>query len=279
MCLDGVASGELTYDVTTIFLVLSRLVGDISSLCAAACVSRVWRDAASRPSLWVRIGPLVWSSHTANEPRLNDARLQSLAARAAGAGGFTSLVLHGTSVTDAGLMLTLRTQKNKVEQFDCSNIGSHNYNNKLSGSGVAAALKRFSGQIRVLNVRGLRALNAKKQNTTLSSTAPKSALHNARSHVISALRKLMAPQCSIDVTDICPVTLKHHAQNYKCGILCTPAEACYGCKSIRCNVTHNLTACEECLNYFCGDCMRNRGPVCGGCAVNRALDGWDSDGM
>ena len=272
---DSVASGELTSDVTAIFLVLSCLVGDISSLCAAACVSRAWREAASTPSLWVRIGPLPWLR------RLDDARLQSLAARAAGAGGFTSLVLRSTSVTDRGLVLALRNQQNKVEQFDCSytELLGNNYNNKLSGSGVAAALKHFSGQIRVLNVRGLPALCAKKQTDILNSTEPKAALHNARSHVIRALRKLMAPQCSIDVTDICPVAFKHNEQNYKCGILCTPAEACHGCKSMRCSVTHHLMACEECLNQFCGRCKGDYGPVCEDCALSGALDGWDPNDM
>jgi len=271
---DSVASGELTSDVTATFLVLSCLVGDISSMCAAACVSRAWREAASTPSLWVCIGPLL-----GDEERLDDVRLQSLAVRAAGAGGFTSLELHGTSVTDSGLMLALRHQRNKVEQFDCSS--NMHSNNKLTGIGVGAALLRSRGQIRVLNVRGIPALNAKKQNDILNGTEPKAALHNMRSCVIRTLQTMMAPQCSIDVTDICPVAFKHNEQIYKCGRMCTPTEACHGCKSMRCNAVtlHNLTACEECLNLFCGRCMSDYGPVCGDCADIGALDGWDPEDM
>jgi hypothetical protein len=68
--------GKLPVDV--ILLVLLPLRGDMSSLCAAACVARAWRTAASLPRLWKRVGPFRGNAAT----NLTDARLKLLVSRA-----------------------------------------------------------------------------------------------------------------------------------------------------------------------------------------------------
>jgi hypothetical protein len=268
------ALSEWASDVTIIILVLSRLVGNISTLCAAACVSRAWRVAAATPSLWVRIGPMP----KAARQRLNDARLQSMAVRAADAGGFTALELNGTSVTDDGLKQALRQQRRVLTSFITSLPSPGNDNrSRMTGSGVAAALKRFRGHLRVLNVGGLQSLDAKEQEDILGK--PEAALHTARCRVLRALRKSMAPECSLDVSGYCAAACTHGQQTYKCGILCTPQNACASCKTMRCNVEHHLTTCEECLKLFCRRCFSDFGPVCEGCADAGALDGWHPEEM
>ena len=145
---------------TVIALVLACLVGDVASLCAAACVARAWRDAAATPSLWVRIdgpGIQIDGNHATAIyrclARLTDARFQSLAARALGAGGTTSLHLYETPVTDEGCIQALSQQQQPVLHL----IAGGN-NCKLTGKGIAIALKRFGGKR--ANIDGDRSCNA-----------------------------------------------------------------------------------------------------------------------
>ena len=76
----GADARALPCDVVGI--VLRFLVGDVKTLCSAACVSRVWRAAASEPSIW-RV--LRFSKQRAVAHRLIDARLERLVKRAGAA--------------------------------------------------------------------------------------------------------------------------------------------------------------------------------------------------
>ena len=87
-------------------LLLAALEGDVSALCASACVCTHWRDAllrsAGAAALWrtLRVTtPAKW--------RLTDARLGALLARAAG--GLVSLDVSGCGqLSDDGLAAALK---------------------------------------------------------------------------------------------------------------------------------------------------------------------------
>lgn len=129
-----------------IALVLKRLAGDVSSLCASACVARAWRAAAAEPRLW---------SHLARLPpdaakRLTGKHLAALVARAAG--GLERLDVSGASqLTDDGFVTAIMRQPHALTAFIAD---SKCY--KLTGKGAATALAAQRGRMRELSVRGLR---------------------------------------------------------------------------------------------------------------------------
>ena len=91
------------------------------------------------------------------------------------------------------------------------------------------------------------------------------ALHSARRDVLSALRALMAPDCSTDATGLCTAVVEHvgnPAIRYTCGILCAPVHACNDCHKVLCFPENHLHSCDQCLQSYCDDCMR--GPFVGG---------------
>jgi hypothetical protein len=89
----------------TLIAVLRALNGDVASLCAAACVSRAWRDAALHPSLWRDFSACFGDGDVA--ARLTDARLAALVTRARG--GLERLHLSScTALTAFGVVAALR---------------------------------------------------------------------------------------------------------------------------------------------------------------------------
>ena len=62
--------------------VLSFCAGDVTTLCAAACVSRAWRAAAALPALWRSIGIGRWRQQS--RAQLSARRLRALLARSRG---------------------------------------------------------------------------------------------------------------------------------------------------------------------------------------------------
>jgi hypothetical protein len=262
--------------VTVIALLLACLVGDVASLCAAACVARAWRDAAATPSLWVRLDGLKIRCME----RLTDSRLQSFVARALDAGGVTSLRLFRTPVTDEGLLQALSQQQQPVLHFTAG--AAFHSSNKLTGKGIATALKRSGGHLQTLKVSGLPPLGAPEQEDIVRQHGASSrvALLNARREVLSELLSLMAPGCSLDATGFCAEDVEHpenKAITYTCGILCDPGHACHDirCRKLVCfAVPFHSASCDWCNHSFCNDCMRGafvggedtNGMVCERCA-------------
>lgn len=76
VALPAARESELAGD--TLDAVLARCVGDVATLCAAACVSRHWRAAASQPQLYAAL------QNFGSAERLTDARLVALVRRACG---------------------------------------------------------------------------------------------------------------------------------------------------------------------------------------------------
>ena len=99
---------NLPFDVVR--CILASLAGDVATMCAAACVSRTWRDAAREPALW----ETLVISYPPREPALDvtDERLAELVTRAgAGVDGqphLTALDVTGcTYVTARGVVAAL----------------------------------------------------------------------------------------------------------------------------------------------------------------------------
>ena len=98
-------------DVELVRKVLKAVGGDVSTLCAAACVSTTWFAASREDSLWRNP---VLSAHVRRE--LKDSRLAWLAARA-GAAGLGTLDLTGCpNVSTTGVSIAL-LDKPPLEQL------------------------------------------------------------------------------------------------------------------------------------------------------------------
>ena len=182
---------ELPPDVLA--FILQPLLGDVASLCAAACIARAWRDAVASPLLWTRIGPLP----PAAAARLTDARLIQLVGRAQG--GLQHLDLSdvsGCCLTNAGLFAALRRES--LLSFAANG-------EPLTGSGIVAALAGGSrGRVRELRVCGVPAI------------APAFADgHYLDDHVhwlgcmctLNALNGLLAPGGVLDASAPCGLTM------------------------------------------------------------------------
>lgn len=112
--------------VECIFNILTRVIEGaptpgcdgcpVQTLCAAACVSRAWRDAAADPSLWRSL--VFTSSPRATRPWLTDARLAQLVRRSEG--GLLALDITGCAwpaVTVAGVAAALAGYEGKLSRM------------------------------------------------------------------------------------------------------------------------------------------------------------------
>jgi hypothetical protein len=92
--------------------VLAPLAGDVATLCAAACVSRTWRDASRERALWAALTQWGNCEAVARPVPLTDARLAEVVRRAgSGVGGEPHLeqldVTRCTLVTARGVAAAL----------------------------------------------------------------------------------------------------------------------------------------------------------------------------
>ena len=230
-------------------LVLLPLRGDTVSLCAAACVSRAWREAASFPRLWKKIARFRGPAAT----NLTDKRLKMLVSRARR--HLRHLDLRGiakSKVTDAGLAKALRREK-RLLSFGAS--GS-----PLTGAGIAVALAPSRGRLRELRVCGVRPL-PKFAAVCLSSIEQDVFLYTC-DQTIADLRALLAPGGLMSVADVCDVI----DGDVICARMCDDEYSCM-CGATFCTRHADCVyACtEHCGDMVCVDCCSNAAGICDAC--------------
>jgi hypothetical protein len=253
--LDGkpVGGGELPVDV--LLLVLLHLQKDMptlmASLCAAACVARSWRTAASTPRLWTRIGPFRGNA-AAN---LTDERLKLLVSRARHHLQHVDLRnISKACLTDEVLAAALRREK-RIFTF-CAN------GKPLTGAGVAAALAPSSGRLRQLLVRGVRALPKPESAGRMSSIQQDAFLVNCK-QPLARLRALLAPEGSMKATAVCQAS----TGNKMCTRLCDNESACE-CGATYCMLhTDRVGSCGNCVDPICERCTSFAEDLCDGCFI------------
>jgi len=232
----AVRARDIELPVDVLVLVLLPLRGDTVSLCAAACVSRAWREAASLPRLWKKIGRF-WGNAGAN---LTDARLKQLVSRSRRR--LQHLDLRGSgvgksSLTDGGLAKALRREK-RIQSFAAN--GS-----PLTGAGIAAALAPSRGRLRDLRLCGVRPL-PKFASAGMSSIQQEAFMVTCR-ETIDELRALLAPGGLMTAEDVCDVM----QGDVICTRMCNDEHSCI-CGASFC------TRHADCV-YACGECGD---PVC-----------------
>ena len=256
---EAVGDGELPVDV--LFLVLLPLKGDMASLCAAACVARAWRKAASSPRLWMNLGPFPGKA-AAN---LTDARLKELVSRARRCLVHLNVrSISTSSLTDEGLIAALRRETHI--QIFAANGGP------LTGAGIAAALAPSRGSVRTLYVCGVRALPKPASAGRMSSNQLNTLLADCKKK-LGELRALLAPGASMNATAVCDVM----EGNAFCTRMGKTEDTC------RCGATYckfhakGTFTCEECFQPTCERCASDFGPICVDCEFNDHGSDFGSD--
>lgn len=239
--------------------VLTHLSGDVLALCAAACVSRAWRDAAAvvEPLSAVRLERLP----AVVARRLTDAGLAALVRRSHGrleyldlcgaclltdAGLVAALDVGGAGlVTDAGLIAGL-LQPHALYAFR-SDAACH----FITASGVARALASQRGLMHELCVRGL---------DCLQKPGPEQAVRAWRGEcvgVINELYALMAPRGRLVGAQICSVFSDDADPNDEpCAGMCGPDDVCQGCGVVLCEDHQDFSECGRCDQLFCARVRR-----------------------
>jgi hypothetical protein len=197
---DGAAAAQPELQADVLRLVLAQLDGDVSALCASACVSTQWRDVLLLPpaaALWrqLRVPPRVAA-------RLTDARLQTLVARARGA--LQRLDVSGcTQLTNAGLAAAVARQRNlaHVAAVGCD---------KLSVEGVVRALK--GRKLTTLRVRGI---ETSQDFLDLDGRAAAMVAPD-----LAQLRKRLRPPHDLDATAGCTFVTEEAEHGYADDELC-----------------------------------------------------------
>jgi hypothetical protein len=251
--------------------VVAFVTDDVLSLCAAACVSRAWRDAAERvePLSVVRLKKLPADV----AQRLTDAGLAALVRRSHGR--LKHLNLRGAClVTDEGLVAAL-LQPHTLSKFR-ADAACHN----LTARGVTRALAPRRGLMRDLRVRGLKCLAYLRPQERADSgddcededsESAWSAWRNECRDVIDALRELLAPDGNLLGEELC----SGEDLECDCACLCGPKDMCEACKVTVCeeHQEDRFGKCRWCQGRFCQDaCMC--GPWCFHCEQDRREEGY-----
>lgn len=245
-------AGGIELPVDVLRLVLLPLKDDMASLCAAACVARAWRQAATWPRLWSRIGRFRGNA-AAN---LTNARLKQIVSRARR--GLRHLDLRGLSsktsnLTDKGLAEALRRQK-RILSFRANG-------GLLTGAGIAAALVPSSGRLRKLLVCGVRAL-PRSASTGSMSSAQQEAFLDACLDSALALRDLLAPDGYLNATAVCDAVMDG---NVLCTRMCDETSVCW-CEAVYCKCHAGcIFECEGCDNTVCERCCSFSSEICNDC--------------
>jgi hypothetical protein len=241
--------------------VLTHVSGDVLALCAAACVSRAWRDVAARvqPLSAVRLPRLPY----AVAPRLTDLGLAALVRRAHGRLEYLDVGGAGL-LTDEGIIAALQ-QPHALTTFIADDAGS------ITAQGVTRALAPQRGRLLDLQVAGLDCL-PHKPGGEITVTA----WHQERINVVNVLRTLMAPRGRLIGTQMC-----WHGNNDSdpkdeppCACMCGPDDACQECGVVLCGHHEDgrFSECYYCSRCFCTDDCLPRTGLCAQCA-DKAPDG------
>jgi hypothetical protein len=237
--------------------VLTHMSGDVLALCAAACVSRAWRDAAAVavPLSAVRLERLP----VAVAQRLTDADLVALVRRARGR--LVSLDLCGAQlVTDQGLTAAL-LQPHALTTFRADITCS-----QLSATGVVHALEPHRGRVRELSVRGMECV---LHLPDTEGKAAKTAWYGECRGIVRTLRALLAPWGTLVGDKVC-----FGADNQPCARLCRgQADTCKDCGVTLCadHRDDRFTACRYCGENFCRDsCIFDVTGLCQECQADPA---------
>ena len=240
-------------------LVFAQLDGDVSALCASACVSKQWLAVLMHK----QCSGELW--HTLRvprrlAPRLSDAQLASLVARARG--GLRNLDLSGcVRLTNAGLKHALA---NQVHLVHFAAVGCYN----LSSEGVARALT--DRRLDMLLVRGVATGRRGFEPAGASPVANPAAQMVAR-EVAQLRRRLKIMRLShLDASAGC--TFIEEEDEYQtaemCGYLCGDddrmCDCCLG--AYRCimhgspadmtrGTDDGITRCLRCKGRMCASCM------------------------
>jgi hypothetical protein len=263
-------AGELPAEL--IVLVLLPLSGDVRSLCAAACVARPWRHAASSPRVWLKIGPFRGPAAA----HLTDARLLSLVARVS-SGGLRHLDLTGvakSSLSDEGLAFALRRQTGLLS-FTADG-------EPLTGAGIAAALAPSSGCLHRLGVRGV-----------CAEPVPADGVPHGNQHAfwtncietLDTLQALLSPEGSTDADAVCCSKVQTRTgATSMCVRVCGSEASCSACGATYCNAHDRLHRyrCTSCGGGACQRCAtrvnvggRATHCICRDCAAEEVDYGYD----
>ena len=242
-------------------LVLAQLDGDVSTLCASACVCKRWHAVLS---LAERQSELLWRVLRVPRrvaPRLTDALLASLVARARGE--LQSLDVSGCiRLTDAGLKVALASQSTKLAHFAA--VGCYN----LSSVGVARALK--GRELDVLLVRGV-ATGCVAFAPAGDKPVGNPAAQMVAREVQQLRRRLSRPKGHLDARAGCTYVQEADQfvqQQEMCGCLCGEDDRSCDCCSTayRCimhgspaemvpDVGDGVERCMRCKGRMCASCM------------------------
>ena len=250
----GSSAAELPADALP--LVFARLGGDVTALCASACVSKSWHDALLSTSS-------AWESLVAGRaaPRISDARLLSLAARARG--GLRRLDVSGcTFLTVAGVASVLAGQP--IAHFAA--VGCYN----LTMMGLAAALKDHA-KLDSLRVRGLTTKARGKMFAMSDGGDLQAALDLVRRDCM-ALGKVLKEPYDVDAIAGCtyaytePHRYDGEGWHKVCACMCTEEDRVCDCCFTFCCPVHRRAPAEDggddrsrctcCARRICTNCAQ-----------------------
>ena len=256
--------------------ILSAPAVDTSTLCAAACVATAWRDAASAPALWSRLGPLRWRA----EKRLTDARLAALAARSGSE--LRRVDLSGCSaVTDAGLEAALQPHAARLSHV--SLVGC----TALSTRGVERALR--GAALQQLSVGGI--LPTPDADDSEACTQMLQPLLAPEVRAAWSLNQCLRESAAGVCHRICDANAPMCKECFSAACeACTPGlgfTECQGCGNTVCSGCidtfldrSTCYRCSFCGDVYCSDCSRHqpRHP-CGGSCRQQACDNCATEQM
>jgi hypothetical protein len=267
----GAAAAPPELQEDALRLVLAQLDGDVSALCASACVSTLWRDVLTlQPAaaqLWraLRMPPRVAA-------RLTDERLRTLVARARGA--LERLDVSGcTRLTDEGIAAALSRQRS-LAHFAAVGCA------RLSVEGVVRALK--GRKLASLHVRGVRTDDDKvrddygfddeEEDGGGGGDGNRAAAMVARE--LAQLRKRLRPRPhDLDATAGC-THLTYYAEHLAmlgddetvCGRLCGEEDrVCESCDAYHCVLHRGVPAAGEEEEEDMARCARCDASMCRRC--------------
>ena len=221
--------------VSVVIHILKMLDGDTATLCSAACVSTVWRDAAKEAYTAISVGTLR-QGHGCWEPsplalRMNGDVLSRLVNLAGSS--LTHLNISGAvHVTDDDLIVLRLPACPSLKEVSMMSTGGQVNNERfhmtITGSGVLAALG--GRKLRRLEVMGIK------------YSSPSSRYFKHKKTLIKGLRAILRKAQQLHVNKVCE----------KCERLVTE-DMMHGCMQL------------ECEEVWCDMCDSNRGSFCDDC--------------
>jgi hypothetical protein len=256
---DSAIAAELP--VSVVIHILKMLDGDTATLCSAACVSTVWRDAAKEAYTMISVGALrsglnyIWWAPSPLALRMNGDVLSRLV-NLAGA-SLTHLNISGAvQVTDDDLLVLRLPACPSLKKVSMMSTGGYVANDRrfhmtITGSGVLAALG--GRKLRCLQVLGIK------------YASPSSRYLKHKKTLIKDLRAIVRKPRQPDVNTVCG----------NCERLVTDdtMHGCMQCEGVWCDMceTNSDSLCDDCKmeeewyedeedahECSCGTCRRRR---------------------